>query len=36
MFLAAGAVVKVVMIGLLLASVFSWVLLLTKIFEFGA
>ena len=36
MFLAAGAVVKVVMIGLLLASVFSWVLLLTKIFEFAA
>ena len=36
MFLAAGAVVKVVMIGLILASVFSWVLLLTKIFEFGA
>jgi biopolymer transport protein ExbB len=36
MFLAAGAVVKVVMIGLLLASVFSWVLLLTKIFEFGS
>jgi len=35
MFLAAGAVVKVVMIGLLLASVFSWVLLLTKIFEFA-
>ena len=36
MFLAAGAVVKVVMIGLLLASVFSWVLLITKIFEFSA
>jgi biopolymer transport protein ExbB len=36
MFLAAGAVVKVVMIGLLLASVFSWVLLITKILEFGA
>lgn len=36
MFLAAGAVVKVVMIGLLLASVFSWVLLITKMFEFGA
>ncbi|ADG11563.1 flagellar motor protein MotA [Caulobacter segnis] len=35
MFLAAGAVVKVVMIGLILASVFSWVLLLTKIFEFA-
>ncbi|WP_066682556.1 MotA/TolQ/ExbB proton channel family protein [Caulobacter sp. CCH9-E1] len=36
MFMAAGAVVKVVMIGLILASVFSWVLLLTKIFEFAA
>jgi biopolymer transport protein ExbB len=36
MFLAAGAVVKVVMIGLILASIFSWVLLITKIFEFGA
>lgn len=36
MFLAAGIVVKVVMIGLILASVFSWVLLITKIFEFGA
>lgn len=36
MFLAAGAVVKVVMIGLILSSVFSWVLLLTKLFEFGA
>jgi len=35
MFLAAGAVVKVVMIGLILSSVFSWVLLLTKLFEFG-
>jgi biopolymer transport protein ExbB len=35
MFIAAGAVVKVVMIGLLLSSVFSWVLLLTKIFEFA-
>lgn len=35
MFMAAGAVVKVVMIGLVLASVFSWVLLLTKIFEFA-
>lgn len=36
MFMAAGVVVKVVMIGLILASVFSWVLLLTKIFEFAA
>ena len=36
MFMAAGAVVKVVMIGLLLASVFSWTLLLIKLFEFGA
>jgi biopolymer transport protein ExbB len=36
MFMQAGAVVKVVMIGLVLASVFSWVLLITKIFEFGA
>lgn len=36
MFMEAGAVVKVVMIGLILASVFSWVLLITKIFEFGA
>ncbi|WP_184717921.1 MotA/TolQ/ExbB proton channel family protein [Caulobacter sp.] len=36
MFMAAGAVVKVVMIGLILASVFSWVLLLTKLFEFAA
>ena len=36
MFLQAQAVVKVVMIGLILASVFSWVLLITKLFEFGA
>jgi biopolymer transport protein ExbB len=36
MFMDAGVVVKVVMIGLILASVFSWVLLITKIFEFGA
>ncbi|HQR90545.1 MAG: flagellar motor protein MotA [Caulobacter sp. 12-67-6] len=36
MFMQAGVVVKVVMIGLILASVFSWVLLITKIFEFGA
>ena len=36
MFMEADPVVKVVMIGLVLASVFSWVLLLIKIFEFGA
>ena len=35
MFLDAEPVVKVVMIGLVLASVFSWVLLITKLFEFG-
>ena len=34
MFLAAKPVVKVVMIGLLLASVFSWTLLITKLLEF--
>jgi biopolymer transport protein ExbB len=36
MFLSAQAVVKVVMIGLILALIFSWVLLITKLFEFGA
>jgi biopolymer transport protein ExbB len=36
MFLIAHPVVKVVMIGLVLASVFSWTLLLIKILEFGA
>jgi len=36
MFMQADPVVKVVMIGLLLASVFSWVLLLIKMFEFGS
>ena len=36
MFLDATAVVKFVMIGLLLASVFSWTLLITKIFEFAS
>lgn len=36
MFMEADIVVKVVMIGLLLASVFSWVILLIKMFEFGA
>ncbi|MFC7378830.1 tonB-system energizer ExbB [Brevundimonas sp. GCM10030266] len=36
MFLHADIVVKVVMIGLVLASVFSWTLLLIKLFEFGS
>lgn len=36
MFLDAEPVVKVVMIGLALASIFSWTLLITKLFEFGA
>ena len=36
MFMDADVVVKVVMIGLLLASVFTWVILLIKLFEFGA
>ena len=36
MFMEATAVVKVVMIGLLLASILSWTLLLIKLFEFGA
>ncbi|WP_333590455.1 tonB-system energizer ExbB [Brevundimonas sp.] len=36
MFMGATLVVKVVMIGLLLASIFSWTLLLIKMFEFGA
>ncbi|MGV8928946.1 MAG: tonB-system energizer ExbB [Brevundimonas sp.] len=36
MFMDADPVVKTVMIGLVLASVFSWVLLLIKMFEFGA
>jgi len=36
MFMQADPVVKVVMVGLLLSSVFSWVLLLIKIFEFGS
>lgn len=35
MFLDAEPVVKVVMIGLILASIFSWTLLVTKLFEFG-
>lgn len=36
MFMLADPVVKVVMIGLVLASIFSWVLLLIKMFEFGS
>ncbi|NEX92239.1 MotA/TolQ/ExbB proton channel family protein, partial [Caulobacter sp. 17J65-9] len=36
MFLSATPVVKVVMIGLLLASVFTWTLLIIKIFEFSS
>lgn len=36
MFMDAKAVVKVVMLGLLLASVFSWTLLITKLLEFGS
>lgn len=36
MFMDAGLVVKVVMIGLLLASVISWILLFSKLFEFGS
>jgi biopolymer transport protein ExbB len=34
MFMDAKPVVKVVMLGLLLASLFSWTLLITKLFEF--
>ena len=36
MFMEADPVVKTVMIGLVLASIFTWVLLLIKMFEFGA
>lgn len=36
MFMDADPVVKTVMIGLVLASIFTWVLLLIKIFEFGS
>ena len=36
MFMEATVIVKVVMIGLLLASIFSWTLLLIKLLEFGA
>lgn len=36
MFMDAKPVVKVIMIGLMLASIFSWTLLITKLFEFRA
>ena len=36
MFMTATAVVKVVMIGLLLASIFSWTLMIIKLIEFGS
>ena len=36
MFMDADIVDKTVMVGLLLASVFTWVILLIKLFEFGA
>jgi biopolymer transport protein ExbB len=36
MFMIAHPVVKVVMIGLILASIFSWTLLLIKLFEYAA
>ncbi|MDP3657669.1 MAG: tonB-system energizer ExbB [Brevundimonas sp.] len=36
MFMDSDPVVKTVMIGLVLASIFTWVLLLIKMFEFGA
>jgi len=36
MFMEANMVVKVVMLGLVLASIFSWTLLVTKLLEFGA
>lgn len=36
MFMEATVIVKVVMIGLLLASIFLWTLLLIKLFEFGS
>jgi biopolymer transport protein ExbB len=36
MFFEADLVVKIVMIGLVLASIFSWVLLITKLVEFGS
>ncbi|WP_439471884.1 MotA/TolQ/ExbB proton channel family protein [Brevundimonas sp.] len=36
MFMDAGLIVKVVMIGLVLSSIFSWTLLLIKLFEFAS
>jgi biopolymer transport protein ExbB len=36
MFMEANWVVKIVMLGLMLASVFSWTLLITKLLEFGS
>ena len=36
MFMSADIIVKIVMIGLLLASVFSWTLLVTKLLEFSS
>ena len=36
MFMDSGIVVKIVMIGLLVASVFTWVLLIIKLIEFGS
>ncbi|HEX8471151.1 MAG TPA: MotA/TolQ/ExbB proton channel family protein [Brevundimonas sp.] len=36
MFMEATPVVKVVMVGLLLASIFSWTLLIIKLIEFGS
>ncbi len=35
MFMDSGIVVKIVMIGLLLASIFSWTVLIIKLLEFG-
>ena len=36
MFMEAGIVVKIVMIGLLIASIFSWVILIIKMIEYGS
>jgi len=36
MFMIADIVVKIVMIGLIIASIFSWVILIIKLFEFSA
>jgi len=36
MFMDAGWIVKIIMIGLVLASVFSWTLLIVKLLEFGS